>query len=248
MSQLSRLSQGYNLTKGNLEMTAKAKPPKAPAMGGKDQLTIKSEPDKSEARNLADVALSAAANGMASTRLFARGSFGELGTTELFESHIDRCKAAKAGDLGNQKAMLAAQADALNSIFTEMARRAALNMGEYIGATETYLRLGLKAQAQCRATIEALDSLTSGRVQTVKHVHVNEGGQAIVADQFHQHTGGQKSGQSDEQPHATGTAGESPALPRPNPLGETVPIPSCEGESAMPDARRKGQRRAEGQP
>jgi hypothetical protein len=37
--------------------------------------------------------------------------------------------------------------------------------------------------------IEALDSLTSGRVQTVKHVHVNEGGQAIVADEFHQHRG-----------------------------------------------------------
>lgn len=193
-------------------MTAKANKPKAPARGGKDQLTVKSEPDKSDARNLADVALSAAANGMAATRLFARGSFGDLGTTELFESHIDRCKAAKAGDLGNQKAMLAAQADALNSIFTEMARRAALNMGEYIGATETYMRLGLKAQAQCRATIEALDSLASGRVQTVKHVHVSEGGQAIVADQFHQHTGGKENGKSDEQPHATGATGERAAL------------------------------------
>lgn len=229
-------------------MTAKANQPKAPAKGGKDQLTVKSEPDKSEARNLADVALSAAANGMASTRLFARGSFGDLGTTELFESHIDRCKAAKAGDLGNQKAMLAAQADALNSIFTEMARRAALNMGEYIGATETYLRLGLKAQAQCRATIEALDSLTSGRVQTVKHVHVNEGGQAIVADQFHQHTGGKENGQSDEQPHATGAAGESAALPSPDPLGPAVSIASGERKAAVPDARRQRQRRTEGQP
>lgn len=229
-------------------MIAKANQPKAPTKGRKDQLTVKSEPDKSEARNLADVALSAAANGMAATRLFARGSFGDLGTTELFESHIDRCKAAKAGDLGNQKAMLAAQADALNSIFTEMARRAALNMGEYIGATETYLRLGLKAQAQCRATIEALDSLTSGRVQTVKHVHVNEGGQAIVADQFHQHTGGKENGKSNEQPHATGTSGQSAALPSPDPIGPAVPVASGEGKAAVPHARRKGQRRTEGQP
>lgn len=229
-------------------MTAKAKQSKTPAKGGKDQLTIKSEPEKSEARNLADVALNPAANGMAATRLFARGSFGELPTTELFESHSERCKAAKAGDLSHQKAMLAAQADALNSIFTEMARRAALNMGEYIGATESYMRLGLKAQAQCRATIEALDSLTSGRGQTVKHVHVNEGGQAVVADHFHQHTGGQKNGKSNKQPHATGTAGESAALPSPDPLGPAVPVASREGKEAVPHARRQRQRRAEGQP
>jgi hypothetical protein len=178
----------------------------------------------------------------------ARGSFGDLGTTELFESHNDRCKAAKAGDLGNQKAMLAAQADVLNSVFTEMARRAALNMGEYIGATETYLRLGLKAQAQCRATIEALDSLTSGRVQTVKHVHVNEGGQAIVADEFHQHTGGKENGKSNEQPRATGAVGESAALPSPDPIWPAVPVASDEGQAKVPDARRQRQRRAEGQP
>lgn len=229
-------------------MTAKANQNKTIATGGKDQLTITSEPNKSEARNLADLALSSAANAMAATRMFARGSFGELSTTELFESHIERCKAAKAGDLSHQKSMLAAQADALNSVFTEMARRAALNMGEYIGATETYLRLGLKAQAQCRATIEALDSLTSGRVQTVKHVHVNEGGQAIVADQFHQHTGGSKNGKGNNQPHATGKTGESPALSGPDSLGATVPIPGSEGQGPMPHARRQRKRRAERQP
>lgn len=229
-------------------MTAKAKPKRAAAKGGDDQLTVNCEPDKSEARSRADVALNPAANGMAATRLFARGSFGDLPTTELFEAHVDWCKAAKAGDLSHQKAMLAAQADALNSIFTEMARRAALNMGEYIGATETYMRLGLKAQAQCRATIEALDRLSSGRVQTVKHVYVNEGGQAIVADQFHQHTGGSENGKSNEQPHATGAVGQSPALLGSDPQGNGVPIASCEGQSPMPHARGQGQRRAEGQP
>jgi hypothetical protein len=230
------------------EMTAKAKQSKPPAKGGKDKLTIVSEPGKSKARNLADIALGAAANGMAATRLFTRGSFGELETTELFEAHIDRCKAAKAGDLGNQKAMLAAQADTLNSIFTEMARRAALNMGEHLNATQLYLRLALKAQAQCRTTIEALDSLMSGRVQTVKHVHVNEGGQAIVADQFHQHTGGKENGQSSEQPHATGTAGESAALPSPDALGPAVPVASGEGKTKVPHARGQRQRRTKGQP
>jgi hypothetical protein len=228
-------------------MTAKANKSKAPAKGGKDNLTIVSEPGKSEGRGRADVALCAAANGMAATRLFARGTFGDLPIDDLYSAHMDWCKAAKAGDLSHQKAMLAAQADALNSIFTEMARRAALNMGEYLGTTETYMRLALKAQAQCRASIEALDSLTSGRVQTVKHVHVNEGGQAIVADEFHQHTGGKKNGQSGEQPHATGTAGQRAALPSPDPSGPAVPVASSEGEAKVPHARGQRQRRAEGQ-
>jgi len=39
---------------------------------------------------------------------------------------------------------------ALDSFFTKMALRAALNMGEYLNAAETYMRLALKAQSQCR--------------------------------------------------------------------------------------------------
>jgi hypothetical protein len=180
---------------------------------------------------------------MAATRLFARGTFGDLAINDLYEAHIDTCKAAKAGDLSHQKAILAAQADALNSIFTEMARRAALNMGEYIGATETYLRLGLKAQAQCRANIEALDSLTSGRVQTVKHVHVSEGGQAVIADSIHHHAGGKENAESNEQPHATGAAGTCPPLLGHDAQGSGLPISSSEGQPAMQNARGQGQRR-----
>lgn len=111
-----------------------------------------------------------------------------------------------------------------------------------VSAWKAYLRLGLKAQAQCRSTIEALDRLTTGHVQTVKHDHVNEGGQAVIADQFHNHAGGSKNGQSAEQPHATGTgaAGTGPALPGPDPFGQAVPILGGEGEPAMQDARRQG--------
>lgn len=95
--------------------------------------------------------------------------------------------------------ILSAQAVVLDTMFTELARRASLNMGQYIEASERYMRLALKAQANCRATLEALGKLHQPREQTVKHVHLNEGGQAIVADQIHQHTGGQENGKTDEQ-------------------------------------------------
>jgi hypothetical protein len=89
------------------------------------------------------------------------------------------------GDLTLASEMLAAQAHSLDAMFTEMARRAAMNMGDYIQASERYARLALKAQANSRATLEALVRLHQPREQIVKHVHVNEGGQAVVADNFH---------------------------------------------------------------
>jgi hypothetical protein len=149
---------------------------------------------------------------------------------------------AEKGDLAFASRTLAAQAMTLDAIFTEMARRMALNMGEYLGATETYARIAMKAQAGSRQAIETLAKLHQPREQTVRHVHVNEGGQAVIADEFHTHTGGQEIGRSDGQPHATGAgpAGESPALPRPDPLGPAMPVPSCERQGEMQDARRQG--------
>lgn len=147
-------------------------------------------------------------------------------------------KSAEDGDLALASRMLAAQATTLDSMFTELARRAALNMGEYINAAERYGRLALKAQSNCRATLETLAKLHQPREQTVRHVHVNEGGQAIVADQFRNHTGDGKNAKIDKQSHATDPASNSPALLGKDPLGNGMPIPCRDGQEAMQDARR----------
>lgn len=177
------------------------------------------------------------------------GKTGKEGVPDLEDYMMElkeRLAAGAAGDKSAASHLLLAQALSLDAIFTEMARRMALNMGEYLGATETYARIALKAQAGSRATIEALAKLHQPREQTVRHVHVNEGGQAVIADEFHHHTGGQKIGSSSEQPHAKGTPG--PALSGPDPLGEAVPIPGDQGQGAMPDARGQRQRRTMRQP
>lgn len=67
-----------------------------------------------------------------------------------------QCDAASGGELAREEAMLVAQAHTLDGLFHTLARRAASNMGEYLGACEAYLRLALKAQSQCRATVETL--------------------------------------------------------------------------------------------
>jgi hypothetical protein len=42
------------------------------------------------------------------------------------------------------------------------------------------MRLVLRAQANCRATLEALAKLHQPREKVVQHIQVNEGGQAIA--------------------------------------------------------------------
>jgi hypothetical protein len=66
----------------------------------------------------------------------------------------------RGGLMDRPEAMLVAQAHTLDTIFNSLAQRAAQNMAAgYMQATETYLRLALKAQSQCRTTIEALGEL-----------------------------------------------------------------------------------------
>ena len=72
------------------------------------------------------------------------------------------------GDLKEVEAVLISQATALNTIFAELARRAALNMGEYLDAADKYMRLALKAQGQCRSTLETLATVKNPPVVFAK--------------------------------------------------------------------------------
>lgn len=85
--------------------------------------------------------------------------FGQQDLTGLMRALGEQIKAANAGDLGRGEAMLAAQAHTLDALFHALTQRALLNMGEYIDASETYLKLALRAQAQARATWEALSTV-----------------------------------------------------------------------------------------
>lgn len=150
---------------------------------------------------------------------------------------------AEAGDLAIASRLLASQAITLDAMFTELARRAAVNMSEYVNAADRYGRLAFKAQSNCRATLEALAKLHQPREQTVRHVHVNEGGQAVIADQFHHHARGHRNAESAEQPHAAGTgaAGSGSAMLSHDTQGNGLPIPSDQGRDPMQNARRQGQ-------
>lgn len=222
--------------------TKKAKASEAPvAKGPNNSLDVGRGKDETEAQAIArSMVAPSFRHAMTTGQLLKTHFTGALtppGLGDYADALRERGDKAAKGDLEFVSRMLAAQASTLDTIFAEMARRMACNMGEYLGATETYARIALKAQANSRSTLEALAKLHQPREQTVRHVHVNEGGQAVIADEFHLHGGNGENGKSVKQSHATGAAGQSPALPCPDPLGNGVPISSGERETAMQDAR-----------
>ncbi len=77
--------------------------------------------------------------------------------------------AASANDLTRVESMLTIQAHTLDSIFNALAQRSALNLGEYPEAMERYMRLALRAQAQCRATIESLAEIKNPKPVAFVH-------------------------------------------------------------------------------
>lgn len=151
-----------------------------------------------------------------------------------------------SGDLRPVSDTLFAQSVMLDATVTELMTRAWKNAGDYPDAFHRYMNLALKAQAQSRASLEALARMHQPREQIVRHINVNEGGQAIVADQLT--IGGPGGGNAAiaDQSHTARAIGaeKRAALPSPDPLGNGVPIASGTGEAQMQNARRDQPRRA----
>lgn len=227
-----------------MTMAKQAKPGKSEGLLGPNdpvQFEVEKRKDEKVGKTLARATLDPQTRNASVAMVYGGAMFGDNHRPDLMQSSealAEEITRAMAGDLSLASRVYASQAITLDAMFTELARRAAMNLGQYPQAVERFARLALKAQSNCRATLEALAKLHQPREQTVRHVHVNEGGQAIIAEEFHNHTGEKENGQFANQCHATGASGQSPSLPSPDAQGNGVPISSSEGEAPMPNARR----------
>jgi len=121
---------------------------------------------------------------------FLRGDHADLLLMDMAGELRSQGEAVNRGDLAAAERMLNAQAVSLNAIFGELARRAALNMGEHLGATERYMRLAFKAQAQCRATVETLAEMKNPHsVAFVRQANIAHGPQQINIEARRSSTG-----------------------------------------------------------
>lgn len=126
---------------------------------------------------------------------FAGPMAGDLSLMEAIAVLREKSDAVNKGDLKEAEALLMGQAIALNVIFSELARRAKLNLGEYLDAGDKYLRLALKAQSQCRATLETLAAVKNPPVLFAKQANFANGPQQV--NNGSTRTGNPKAGQNE---------------------------------------------------
>ncbi|MCC7151288.1 MAG: hypothetical protein IT501_04755 [Rubrivivax sp.] len=137
-------------------------------------------PGRTRDQLLAQVAVDGIVGNARSLVDFGHATFGELSLTDCAMALKDTAQDSNDGDLSAAVTMLSSQAVALNAMFGELARRSALNMGEYIDASERYMRLALKAQGQCRATLETLAAIKNPPAVFARQANINNGGQQQV--------------------------------------------------------------------
>ena len=125
------------------------------------------------------MALQPSVNAAAVIQSYTGAMFGkEPDINVLIDGLRDSFKTVKDGDLSSLEAMLVGQATALQSLFTSLARRAQSQHSQR--HLEAFLGLALKAQAQSRATIQAVVELKYPRqVAFVKQANISHGPQHI---------------------------------------------------------------------
>ena len=136
------------------------------------------------------------------------------------------------------QAMLVAQTFACFDLGMNMAARA--NRTDRHELRDSYASISTKMMRTMTATVETLSKLRRGGAQTVRveHVHVHNGGQAIVGNVS---TGGGGNGRIDIQSQALGRSEQNSAvalaLSGADAFGQTMPIP-INAKRPLPNARR----------
>lgn len=90
-------------------------------------------------------------------------SLRDLDINAVVDEIDAQAAAASRSDLTRSEAILVAQAHTLDVLFDAMCRRARWNINDYPDAAEKFLRVALRAQSQCRATIETLAEMKNPR-------------------------------------------------------------------------------------
>ena len=158
-------------------MTTNKQPKEKPK--GKIEMNRAPAADAEKSEAMARLALRPSINAAAVVSLYANS----LGTTDddlaaLTGQLAEYVQEVSTGDLKRAEAMLFGQAHALQAIFMSLARRATTQ--DYLKQWEAYLRMALKAQNQCRMTLETLATIKNPPVVFARQANINNGGQQQV--------------------------------------------------------------------
>jgi len=103
---------------------------------------------------------------------------GELSVNGIRRALVEQINEVAGGSMARPEAMLLSQAHMLDSLFNVLAAKA--QNQTYIPNLETFLRLALKAQAQCRCTLEALSNIKNPTTIFTRQANINNNGNQQV--------------------------------------------------------------------
>ncbi len=142
-----------------------------------DQFHVNINHGEENAKTIAEIALRPTVQAAVTIQEYGN-SFGKLDLTNLVELLVEQTQFSIDGDLRRAEAMLTTQAHTLDAIFNNLAKRAIT--AEYLNKLETYLKLGLRAQSQCRSTWEALSAIKNPPVAGyVRQANIAHGPQQV---------------------------------------------------------------------
>lgn len=147
----------------------------------KQTVVLQEKSGKSKSRQIAEAILEPGVSNAIPLHAFATKGWGDESTdlSDMMAALNDAIVRSRDGDANAGKSMLLAQAATLNQIFTELARRSAASLGGNIEVVERYLKLSLRAQSQCRATLETLAAITNPPIVIARQANVTTGPQQI---------------------------------------------------------------------
>ena len=123
----------------------------------KNRLTMRRKKGETAQQAMARLALEPGLQAALSLQQYCGSKLPELTLDALIAELEAQTEKMGEDDFSRPEAMLLAQAQTLDAIFNSLARRA-IN-ADLLCHLESFLRLGLKAQAQCRATLATLAAM-----------------------------------------------------------------------------------------
>lgn len=118
------------------------------------KMTLVMHGDQTRDQAIAQAALSPEMANASTTADYSQGIFPDICLQDCIEVLQEDIKAVNGGNLDKLEGMLTAQAEALNAKFNNFAKRAIHST--LMPQLDIYTRLAMKAQAQCRTTVEAI--------------------------------------------------------------------------------------------
>lgn len=104
-------------------------------------------------------------------------STGEPDLQVLIDELAKHSGEVSEGDMTDMERMLVSQAHALDSMFSSLVRRAKVQ--ENLATYEAHMRFALRAQSQCRATLETLATIKNPPIVYAKQANIAHGHQQV---------------------------------------------------------------------